>query len=889
MYLEKLEIHGFKSFASKNALKFSGGEKKSQPAQTNGWAGKHGITAIVGPNGSGKSNIADAVRWVLGEQSVKLLRGKKSEDVIFSGSAKKASLSLAEVSLYLNNFDGWAPVDYREVVVTRRLYRDGESEYLLNGSKVRLLDISLLLAKAKFGQRAYSVIGQGMVENFLNTSIAERKEFFDEATGVKIYQIKRDDSMNKLKSTRENLVQAGSLLAEIEPRMRSLTRQMKKLQQRAEIARELDELQKNYYASQWHKLNDELKEINGRLVKKEQRQREQKNELEKINKELEKCQTSQYNNAEREELDRQRRKLEAERNETGRRSAEIKAEIGVLLEASGRIDMSWLVKREGLLREEIKEIVKEIKEAEDVFKSDRDNLDAIKKERDDLEKKLVGLKEELSELRPGDSGNEAFIKKIKAKLDELLRLNKDFSARLEKGETAGKLSYDFNRLNSKLRELRDDIGEENRTAAGEASRINSQIIALEEKKNKITEKYITLQSEIMSGRSRVEYSQKIMAEKSKEAEEIKDKLNKKIGRGEAEKLKEEEKKVQARAAEVERDLEKTEQKINGLIQAGQRQRDSIIKLQQQAHELQGEYNAAVGQINEIKIGKARIETKIEDLESEIRNETSSLRVVIDFKNFSRQINQAEAQDRVQKLKHQLELIGGIDPEVKKEYEETKVRYEFLFNQFSDLQSGIGSLDKIVSELDKTIAEKFDAAFAEIAKQFERYFKILFNGGSAKIEKMYEEIKKGDDDERETEEIDADETKKQKDLPAGPAGKKRIILRAAKKELIGIEIQATPPGKKIKNITMLSGGERALTAIALICAIISVNPSPFMVLDEVDAALDEANSGRLSRILEELSNKTQFIVITHNRSMMYIADIIYGVTMGDDSVSKLLSI
>jgi chromosome segregation protein len=194
MFLEKLEIQGLKSFANKNELVF--------PGMLDGT--KRGITAIVGPNGSGKSNVADAVRWALGEQSMKTLRGKKSEDVIFSGSDKKGKLSMAEVSMHLNNEDGKAPIDYSQLVITRRLYRNGESEYLINNNRVRLSDIQMLLAKAKFGQKTYSVIGQGMVEGFLNTTLAERKEFFDEATGVKQYQIKRDDALNKLRSSHEN-------------------------------------------------------------------------------------------------------------------------------------------------------------------------------------------------------------------------------------------------------------------------------------------------------------------------------------------------------------------------------------------------------------------------------------------------------------------------------------------------------------------------------------------------------------------------------------------------------------------------------------------------------------------------------------------------------------
>src|SRR3989338_3718408 len=179
MYLEKLEIQGFKSFANKTVLTFSTGKKV-------------GISSIVGPNGSGKSNIADSVRWVLGEQSLKLLRGKKSQDVIFSGSSKKTRLGFAQVSLFLNNEDKKAPIDYSQVVVSRRVYRDGTSEYQINNANVRLADIQLLLAQANFGHRTYSVIGQGMIDAILTSSPNERKEFFDEATGVKKYQIKRE-------------------------------------------------------------------------------------------------------------------------------------------------------------------------------------------------------------------------------------------------------------------------------------------------------------------------------------------------------------------------------------------------------------------------------------------------------------------------------------------------------------------------------------------------------------------------------------------------------------------------------------------------------------------------------------------------------------------------
>ncbi len=231
-------------------------------------------------------------------------------------------------------------------------------------------------------------------------------------------------------------------------------------------------------------------------------------------------------------------------------------------------------------------------------------------------------------------------------------------------------------------------------------------------------------------------------------------------------------------------------------------------------------------------------------------------------------------------KNQLELIGGIDLETEKEYNETKERYDFLSNQTSDLNNAIKSLEEIISDLDLNIKGRFDHEFNIISEKFSEYFKILFNGGTAKIIKLSEEEKS----------VASENLEKIEENPSEENLKKiKLLKKRNALGLSGIEIQATPPGKKIQAISMLSGGERALTAIALICAIISSNPSPFVVLDEVDAALDEANSERLAQILDDLSNKTQFIVITHNRASMKRASVLYGVTMQSDGISKLLSV
>ncbi|HLA26212.1 MAG TPA: AAA family ATPase, partial [Patescibacteria group bacterium] len=237
MQFTKLEIQGFKSFADKTTLEFShkvSGDKK-------------GITAVVGPNGSGKSNIADAVRWVLGEQSLKILRGKLSEDVVFAGSEMKSRLNFAEVTATFDNSDNSAPLEYPEIVIRRRIFRSGESEYHINNSKVRLQDIVLFLAKAHVGQKSYSVIGQGMIDQIFALTPEARKNFFDEATGVKEYQIKRDQAILKINHTRENLKEVEIQLAEIEPRLRSLTRQKKRLEERAEVEKTLRELQRIHF------------------------------------------------------------------------------------------------------------------------------------------------------------------------------------------------------------------------------------------------------------------------------------------------------------------------------------------------------------------------------------------------------------------------------------------------------------------------------------------------------------------------------------------------------------------------------------------------------------------------------------------------------------------
>src|SRR5512136_983133 len=235
--LKSLELHGYKTFASRTVFEFPGV-----------------ITAIVGPNGSGKSNIADSIRWVLGEQSYLVLRGKKTEDMIFAGSEQRPRAGMASATITFDNSDGWLPIDYSEVAIARRAYRDGQNEYLLNGQRVRLKEISELLAQSGLAERTYTIIGQGLVGAALSLKPEERRRFFEEAAGIGLYRSRKEESINRLDATRRNLERVQDIMSELEPRMVSLERQAKRAIEYDRVKADLRVLLREWYGFHWHKL-----------------------------------------------------------------------------------------------------------------------------------------------------------------------------------------------------------------------------------------------------------------------------------------------------------------------------------------------------------------------------------------------------------------------------------------------------------------------------------------------------------------------------------------------------------------------------------------------------------------------------------------------------------
>ena len=751
MFLVKLETQGFKTFAKKTTLTFLPPRGAIKP-----------ITGVVGPNGSGKSNIADAIRWVLGEQSLKVLRGKKSEDIIFSGSEGRNRSGFAEVTITFNNEDKSMPIDFTEVAITRRLYRDGESEYLLNGSAARLSDIHLLLAQANVGQRSYSVVGQGMVDHILVSSPEERKAFFDDATGVRPLQIKRHEAMLKLKRTSENMAEVEMLLKEIEPRLRSLKRQVSRLEERSAVETSLRDLERGYYSTLWWQLQDELTDAKTKQTAAEATVTTERTALGMLE--------ARVNELEKEEKQKEVKDeglaaLQTQYREAQKERARVR---DAQFETQKQIELGKIRAQSSWAPLPLTKIIEELGE---------------------LQKEQVAVMKELKE-----------IKEIKD-LEVLLPRVDGLQSRTEK--LVGRLQR----------------------PAPEDTKPDP---ALVEKLAKLEKERVTAEALLI-------------------------------------------------------DLEK---KLESYAVQEKQVRTELFDLQRSLRDGQRSLHQVENRRNEVQIELARLEERSKNLVRETDEQTKELAASIRAERPASTIDTTTAHAEIQRLRYKLELIGGIDPEIVKEFEETRTRFDFLDGQMADLRSAVTSTEHVLDELDEEIKKQSEHAFRDINKHFQHFFKILFGGGSCALVQLTKDDLETDEEAAAPQTV-AEEEKHHEEENASDLLKEKI--REREDRVVGIDIQATPPGKRLKSLNLLSGGERALTSIALVSAIMAVNPAPFVVLDEVDAALDEANTYRFANILTELSHLTQFVIITHNRATMEKADLLYGVTMGDEGISHLLSV
>jgi chromosome segregation protein len=862
MYLKRLEIQGFKSFAKHTTLEY-----------------EQGITAIVGPNGSGKSNVADSLRWVLGEQSTKLIRGKKSDDVIFAGSDKKVRAGFAEVIATFDNRDHKIPLDFAEVSIGRRIDRSGESEYLLNGSKVRLLDIVDLVLKSNIGTSRYTVIGQGTIDQMILSGPGEIKNLLDEASGVKTYYIRRDKTMRRLEQTAQNLMRAEDLIKELEPRVKSLRRQAKRMEAREVIEQELKGYQKEFLGSHYWQLKTQSETLSKQLAHLQQ--------------EREQIETGMQGHLTKIEQHEKSNAAQLEKFQTE------------------QVELNGLQRQKNSLLENLSLIRGKMQSQKSPDKGDASSLQithhTLTQKVEELTKQLKEVQLEAEESKNKSQQRELALAELNKKLDEVhdvLRnpVNIDWSG-LQK--SLATLEQTFEKFYSTIQTTGDvavirqqahawqSQWQQFKALAEEASagqnvntgQLQSQLQDLSRQKDALTDEMNRLRMVL----SNAEMSQKFLQQQLSAAEQELLQVNldlKKATSSSDDYIQQ----VMAEEGEVQRQVDALQKKISAVESGLQTFYDqekqwkaSITEEDKKFRDLQSQLNHKRDQESAVQVERAKYDTQLETATAEI-HQVLGREIFQEIQKAPLSTADNSLEEKINKLKHQIDLIGGVDELTLQEYHETEARYTNLTTQVTDLKKSMDDLRHIMDELDEHIKEKFNKAFHQVNAQFEQYFRVLFNGGRAYLSL----IKAGEEPKEEAEDA-ASEQGEEAVETLRPEEKIVAKYERGSLNVTGVDIRATPPGKKLASIQALSGGERALTSIALLCSLLTCFPSPFVVLDEVDAALDEANTIRFGQILGTLAHQTQFITITHNRETMAQSNTLYGVTMGDDGISKLLSI
>jgi chromosome segregation protein len=747
MTFKSIELTGFKSFGKKSVVDFT------TP-----------VTAIVGPNGSGKSNIVEAIRFVLGEQSMKSLRGKGGVDLIFKGSKSVSSSSRAQVLITFDNTNKifsftnsglGVSLDYDEITIGREVFADGSNKYSINKTEVRLKDVVDLLASVNIGSSGHHIISQGEADRVLNASNKDRRSMIEDALGLRVYQYRIKESERKLEKTFLNMKEVQALRREIAPHLAFLKKQVAIVEKARVLRDDLRDLYKTYLASEGTYINIEGK----RLAHLHHSLKEKESSLDIRIGELQKQKTeNQIENIYQDEIKENESKVSAIRNDKNE-----------LVRKLGRI--------EGII-EGIEHQFSKVKE---------------------VKNKVIN-----------ESEWRSFMDDISSRIDEAIGIE------------------DLPRVIGVLRNIKSRLNEFYKNS-DEGENQNTSIEDNQEYKEMVGTK------------------EGILSEIEKKQEEEKEILNS-IGE-----LKNREQESQASLRDSERVLYELLREKNEVV-------SDLHSLGFEEEKLSLIKNAFEMELTEagVLIGREIIEFAHNKVEGEINRSI-----------------QEENRRKIERIKIKIEDAGsGSGNEVMKEYEETVERDAFLAKEIEDLDKSIKDCHILIQELKEKLDLEFKVGVEKINKQFQEFFALMFGGGGAFLSITMEHKKpKKNDESIEDEEEGEGEDEEENDI-----GFER-----------GIEINVNLPHKKVKDLHMLSGGERSLASIALLFAISQVNPPPFLVLDETDAALDEANSRKYGNMLENLSKYSELIVVTHNRETMSRAQVLYGVTMSGEGVSKLLSI
>lgn len=971
MYLKSIRAQGFKSFADKLDLEIN-----------------PGITGIVGPNGSGKSNIVDAVRWVLGEQSVKSLRGQNNmTDCIFSGSESREAQKRAMVALVFDNSDHYLHSDFKEVEIKRIVYSTGENEYFINNARVRLKDVTDLFIDSGAGTNAFNIISQGNVTDIVNSKSSDRRVIFESAAGVLKYKKRKEESLKKLEKTEENLMRIKLVIDELATTVEPLKEQSIVAQKYLNIKGELESIDIALIAKditdlnlEYTKITEEIKNLKEKLLTLKDNTEDSKLETlkfrsleleENLNKKKEELlkvteNLSDLNGEKKLTIERQKyeanndvlennliklkeKELELNKNITLCEREVLDIENSINSERSKGEDVknNLLVlkvkkstasntlmdttKAKFLLENKIQILENNILSAESAPVSVRNILNnprlhgihnTIGKLIDIPEKYLVATDIALgasSNFLVVDDENAAinaidFLKErklgratffplnvIKGKyvnnevIDNIKNINGyigilsdliDFDPKYRNivenqlgqvvvvdnertlniigklinykykvvsldgeilhvgGSITGGTSKKNTMLNEKneLNKLKSELQKMDikiKDLTDEVNDITNNMEELEERENVLNKYVILLNDELFNKKTNLSRLNEEHKNVLSELEGINDMKSNKLD-DHLMKLMEKINNLSKTRELIEKDIKLITKEKNDL-------NDEINILDKKLRDSSSSYNIVNNELKSKEVASGKLEVKLDNLLGDLNN-NYNLTYEAASSSYTLEMDADIARDRVSNLKRELNKLGNVNLGSIEEYERISKRYEFLTSQKFDLESASMELKGIIKEMDDIMVEKFAKSFESIKQEFSKIFKMMFKGGKG-------ELALSDPDD---------------------------LLNT------GIDIVAIPPGKKINSPVALSGGEKALTAICLLFAMLEVKPSPFVILDEAEAALDEVNVDMFGKYLSEEKARSQFIVITHKKRMMEYADSLYGITMQESGVSKIVS-
>ena len=804
MEFKQLNITGFKSFSEKTTFLI-----------------ENGLTGIVGPNGCGKSNIVESLRWCMGENSAKSMRGSGMEDVIFSGTSNRPSKNISEVALLLDNQNKEGPVQYKEfdeVVVKRKIEKDKGSKYYINNKEVRARDVQTLFADLSTGAHSPSLISQGRIGQLVTSKPIERKSILEEAAGISGIHSRRQEAETRLNAAENNLKRADELKKQQQKQLDNLKKQAEEATKYKEISREIKRVEAGLYYLKIREIEKDKNQIVEKLSELE-------DEISAINIDL------NHNNT---LLEEENKKLAPLRDK--------KIESVASLQKIN-LDMSGLIEEEARVKSLQEKLEKSIK----TIDSDLERERSISLDADINEKRISREKEELlkteNKLAQVEESSSKVLQVSKSKLEDLQTQLDNMLNKIEKDIDEGKkltkkIFSELKQLVKKITSSQEEYAEN----YGKDKSIQSDSIKRKERIKNIDielENWINLKSN----------SEKMISELSNRKDKIKSELieNQKnperIATSKGQNLQNLEN-TKKRNKEIESELIEAEKKYNAINQ-------NIKEIQ--------------AKLSELKENKARNEATIEGIENRKKDLLYSVKSELNIHNENEILPQSDLNQvsldnlpsldvqsqKSEKIKKTRESLGSVNLRADEETKKYETEIKKMEDDRADLYSAIVKLKTSIEELNQKGRERLLDAFTKVNRKFNEVYTKLFSGGTAKIEL-----------------VDSDDP-----------------LEA------GLEMYVSPPGKRLQSITLLSGGEQALTALSLVFAVFLVNPAPICVLDEVDAPLDDANVTRFCALLDELTKitNTKFIIITHHARTMSRMHRLYGVTMAEQGVSQLVSV